>query len=153
MINTLPFMIGIGIFCAIAATVVLFILVLPDKKRERLPKVLKIVHDLFNFKSLMIEKILQALYVFSTLACVLVGFFMLFGFRVYDGYFADYSMWYGGYGLLVMLLGPIIIRVIFEAMMMFILLVKNTIEINNKLKGQTEEPVKFEAPAEAPTEE
>lgn len=148
MFSTTSFMVGLGIFTAIAATVVLFIFVLPDKKRENLPKFLKTAHDLFTFKSLLIEKMLQALYVFSTAACIFVGFFLLFGFNVYNGYYYNNTTWFGGYGILIMLIGPIVVRLVFEVMMLFVLLVKNTIQINNKLKSQVEEPEKAEEVSE-----
>ncbi len=55
-------------------------------------------------------------------------------FSGYDSYYGSRS--FAGQGLLTMLLGPIIIRIFFEFMMLTILLVKNVIEINNKLKNQ-----------------
>lgn len=139
-INTVPFFAIVGLLTAIAATVLLFIFVLPEKKHEKLPKFLKVVHDIFNMKDLLLESILRLLYVFSSLACVCGGIFMLFGFQVYDSGYYSYSQWYGGYGLLIAILGPIALRIVFEAMMMFILLVKNTIQINKKLKNQNETP-------------
>ncbi len=147
-INTMPFMVGLGIFCAVAATVLLYIFILPEKKREKLPKVLKIVHDIFNFKDLMLEMILKALYVFSSVACVIVGVLMIFGFSIYTSSWSGdtYTTWYGGWGILLMIGGPIVLRLVFEAMMMFVLLVKNTIEINKKMpkEVEAEEPVAIE---------
>lgn len=138
MFSTIGLMSVLGVLTAIAATVLLYIFVLPEKKRENLPKILKILHDIFTFKSLFIETVLRALYVFSTALCVFTGFFMLFGFEVHKFYYYNHTTWMGGYGILIMLLGPIVIRLVYEAMMMFILLVKNTIQINNKLKDQNE---------------
>ena len=43
----------------------------------------------------------------------------------------------GGYGLLIIILGPIAIRLSYELMMMAILLLKNVISINHKLADQT----------------
>lgn len=137
MINTLTIVRILGVTLALAATILLFIFILPDKKREKLPSILKLVHDIFNFKTLFLEKILQALYVFATMSCICVGFMMLFGFSSHYGNVS----WYGGRGLLLMILGPIAIRIIFEASMLFILLVKNVIQINNKLKNQNENTV------------
>ena len=137
-INTIPFFTVVGLLTAIAATVLLFIFVLPAKKREGLPKVLKIVHDIFNMKDLLLESILRMLYVFSSVACVFVGVFMVFGFEIYDSGRYTYTNWAGGYGILLAILGPIALRIVFEAMMMFVLLVKNTIQINKKLKDQND---------------
>lgn len=138
-INTIPFFSVIALLTAIAATVLLFIFVLPAKKREGLPKLLKVIHDVFNMKDLLLESILRVLYVFSSLACVFWGVFMIFGFQIYDSGRYSYTNWAGGYGILVAILGPIALRIAFELVMMFVLLVKNTIQINKKLKDQNEE--------------
>ena len=124
---------------AIVATILICIMVLPENKRESLPKFFQILQDIFNFKSLLIEKILKVLYTFSTLFCVFVGFFMLFSFNSSDIFGYTQTSWAGGSGLLLMILGPIVVRLAYEVLMMFILLVKNTIEINNKLKNKNDD--------------
>lgn len=133
----------LGLISALVCTILVCILVLPEKKRPSLNGFFKSLHDIFNFKQLLIEKILKFCYVFSTLYCLTTGFFMLF--MVEKSYSYSYfgssyveKEWVGYYGLLVMLLGPIFVRIIFEVSMMFILLVKNVIQINNKLKNQNE---------------
>ena len=139
--NTLPVVLIIAAVLTIVATVLLYIFVLPEKKRDSLPKIGQIVHDILHFKSLFIEKIIRFFYVLSTVWCVLTGFFMLFGFRSYiDYYYGYYSNtdWYGGYGLLLMILGPVAVRIVYETIMMGILLVKNVIQINNKLNVTNE---------------
>ena len=50
----------------------------------------------------------------------------------------SFGVWLGGLGLLLMILGPIAIRLVYELLMMMVILVKNVIEINNKLKNQNE---------------
>lgn len=126
------------VILAIVATVLAFVFIVPDKKREKLNKFWKFVHDTVNFKYLIIEKILQAMYIFATSATILTGFFMLFyvekGYSY--GYYYRSPTWYGGYGLLVMILGPIVIRILYELGMMLVLLVKNVIQINNKMKAE-----------------
>ena len=115
----------IALMFAIIGTVLAFVFILPANRRGALPGFFVFIHDTFNFKSLILEYILRALYVFSTLFVILYGFFMIFTFS---------SASLGGF--LMMILGPIVIRIIFEGSMMFILLVKNTIEINNKLSNK-----------------
>lgn len=122
----------VAFILAIVAVVLAFIFITPEKKRPKLNKFGQFVHDTLNFKYLIVEKILQALYMFFTAYVILTGFFMLF--MVEDGYFED--RWLGGYGLLVMIVGPIAIRLVYELLMMAVLLVKNVISINNKLKNQ-----------------
>ena len=52
-------------------------------------------------------------------------------------FWVDYG-YQGWVGLLVMILGPIVERLMFEACMMFVLLVKNTMEIKKKLYNETD---------------
>jgi len=125
----------------------------PDKKRAKLPGILKSVHDLVNFKYLFVEKVLQALYIFSTALVLLLGFFMLFYVKegVDYGFYKTDDVWYGGYGLLLMLLGPVVLRLVYELILMFVLLVKNTMQINKKLPAsEVVEEEKKEEPAPIP---
>ena len=113
---------------AIAATVLAFVFIVPEKRREKLNAFGKFLHDTCNFKYLVVEKLLQALYIFSTALVILNGFFLLFQ--------SVYGHWLGGYGILIMVVGPIVLRLLYELLMMVVLLVKNVIGINNKLKNQ-----------------
>lgn len=121
---------------ALVATVLAFIYVVPEKRREKLGAFGKFLHDTCNFKYLMVEKILQALYIFTTAAVIIFGVLMLF--RTEYNYWTGDRIWMGGYGLLIIILGPIAIRLSYELMMMAILLLKNVISINRKLKNQNE---------------
>lgn len=136
--DTLSIVLIIAATLTVVATVLLYIFVLPEKKRDSLPKIGQIVHDILHFKSLFIEKIIRFFYVLTTVWCVLTGFLMLFGITTYESYYYSHTEWYGGYGILLMILGPIALRVIFETIMMGILLVKNVMQINNKLKVSDE---------------
>lgn len=126
MMAILPF--ALGALATVITTIILCITVVPDKKRDKLKGFGRTLNDIFNFRSLLIEAIIKFFYVLSTTACVVMGFFSLF--LVVDG------DWYGWVGLIAMIIGPIAVRLAFEACMLFILLVKNTISINNKLKDQ-----------------
>lgn len=66
-----------AILFAIAATVLAFIFIVPEKRREKLNAFGKFLHDTCNFKYLVVEKLLQALYIFATSLVILNGFFML----------------------------------------------------------------------------
>ena len=109
---------------ALGGTVVAFIFIMPESRRPTLPQPLAMLHDILNFKSLLLEYIMKALYVINTLFVLIYGFFLIFTFSA-----ASFV------GLGMMIIGPIIVRVIYEGCMMFILLVKNTIEINKKMNG------------------
>lgn len=127
----------IATILAIAATVVAFVMIVPESKREKLGRFGKFLHDAVNFKFLIVEKILQALYIFVTAYVILCGFFMLFmAPETWTG-----RHWLGGYGILLMVLGPIVVRMCYELLMMVILLVKNVISINRKLKNQNDSNV------------
>ena len=141
----------ISFLLAIVATVLAFVLIVPEKRRETLNAFGRFLHDTFNFKYLIVEKILQALYIFATAYTILGGFFMLFQTTpaYSDFYGTSYgSSWLGGYGILVMIVGPIIIRLVYELLMLIIILVKNVISINSKLKNQNGDMQKdfFSAP-------
>ena len=106
-LNTLGTLGLIALVLAIAATVLAFIFIVPAKRRDQMGKFGKFLHDTCNF---------------------LIGFFMLFC--------TDWNGWMGGKGILLMILGPIGVRVTYELLMMAVLAVKNIISINNKLRNQ-----------------
>lgn len=137
--------ITIGIVFALAAVIALYITVMPKKKDGKFDKgILQWLHNYFHFKTLYIEAILKFVFALVTFLCIFVGFFMLFG--KIDTWFGTKSTFF--YGLLLMIGGPVISRLIYEFMMLTILLVQNVIEINRKLKteetaaenGHTPEP-------------
>lgn len=125
----------IAVVLAIAATVLAFIFIVPEKRREKLNAFGKFLHDLCSFKFLVVEKILQALYIFSTAFIILYGVLQLF--NVQKDYWTGASRWMGGTGLLCIIVGPIAVRLSYELMMMAVLLVKNVISINRKLADET----------------
>lgn len=128
-------MLIIALVLALAATVLAFIFIVPEKKRAQMGAFGKFLHDTCNFKYLMVEKILQALYIFTTAAVIVFGVLMLF--RTEYNYWTGERVWMGGIGLLIIVLGPIVVRLSYELMMMAILLLKNVISINRKLADQT----------------
>lgn len=144
----------IGAIAALVCTILSLVLITPASKRPTLPKFFQALHDIFNFKALLIEKILKFFYILSTLGCIFIGFFMLFsGYETYDyGFYGMEKKFQSmaGVGFLVMIVGPIVIRLAYEGIMLIIIAVKNVIEINNKLKNQNEnenKPARAAAPA------
>lgn len=140
-INTVGFMSFVALVATIVLTILAYKHIVPEKKRAGLNKLGQFLSDVFNFKFLIIEKLLQFLYVLCTIACVCFGVCMILGFSVYhSSYFNEtYTEWYGIYGILFAILGPIAVRLAYESLMLGLLLVKNVIQINKKLKSQTEE--------------
>ncbi|MBQ1847293.1 MAG: hypothetical protein II135_04735 [Clostridia bacterium] len=119
---------------ALILSVLAFVLIMPKSKRDGLNKFFRWVYDLFHFRFLILEYIIKGLYVISTIGSICFGFFLLFsGYESYSS-FTGYSFQsYALQGLIIMIGGPIAIRIVFELIMMFILVVKNTSEINMKM--------------------
>lgn len=145
MINTYPVMMVIAAIVAVAATVLTMIFIVPEKHLPKLGKFGKFLHDAVNFKFLIVEKLLQVLYILSTCLCVFSGLFSLLGFQISFEY--QYFHWFGGQGLLTLLVGPIVVRLVYELLMMALLLVKNVIQINGKLKGEGDSESVFSVPS------
>ncbi|MBO4432697.1 MAG: hypothetical protein J5852_04100 [Clostridia bacterium] len=127
----------LALLAAIAAVVLAFIFITPEKKREKLSGFGKLLHDIITCKFFIIEKILQALYIFATAFTVILGVILLFYVQRIP--FASINHWYGGYGIALMILGPIIARVIYELAILLVSLVKNVTSINRKLKSENED--------------
>lgn len=146
-INTVPFIAFIAIIATLGLTVLAYIFIIPEKKRAGLPKLGQFIHDIFNFKFLIVEKVLQFFYVLCTIACICMGISMVMGIQIYYSSYFDklYTEWYGIYGLLLALIGPFAVRLVYEVAMLGLLLVKNVIQINKKLKNQTDE-AEYEMP-------
>lgn len=144
---------GFGIFITLALTiagmVLLYLKIIPKNNGKPLPnKFFQALHDYFNFKKLYIEEVLKFLFTLLTVAfiaggvsTILMSFFGIFknieylikGYVTF-GYIAGSFFGDVFAGILTAIIGPIVIRLSYEGIMMFILLVKNVIEINNKTK-------------------
>lgn len=144
----------IGIVLAVAATIFICVRVLP-KKYDGRPnsKFLQFLHDFFNFKTFYIEALTKFIFVLLTCLCIFVGFLLMFGKFEYYGYFGmTFTQSTFLYGLGIMLLGPLVLRVTYEFVMMAILLVQNVIDINRKMKAPAATAASF-APADNEAEE
>lgn len=126
----------LGFICALLATILLYIFVLPNRKNGKLPRFFQFLRDVLTFKKLYLELILRTLYIFSTCICIFWGFFLLFSREEYY----SYGVFGGSYsestfveGLIILILGPILLRIVYEFAMLLILAVKNLMEINHKM--------------------
>ena len=111
---------------AVVLTALLAVLVLPKHKDGKLPAFFQLLFDAFTPKTLLLEKILQVLNVFFSLVAVLLGLVLIF-----QGLFANTTLLM--MGLLLLLLGPLLCRVGYELILLRIMQVKATREINRKL--------------------
>lgn len=138
---------------AVVLTALLAVLVLPKHKDGKLPAFFQLLFDAFTPKTLLLEKILQVLNVFFSLVAVLLGLVLIF-----QGLFANTTLLM--MGLLLLLLGPLLCRVGYELILLRIMQVKATREINRKLsflvpegaaQAAEEEDLREEPEKEAPT--
>ncbi len=117
----------IFLVAALAGGIVLYCLVFGKKKDGHYKGFMKWLYDFVHFRILTIEVIAKVLYLISAIAVTLTSFLQ----------FAN-----GLIGLLLcplqIILGNILVRIVYEFSVMAILLVKNTNEINAKLKNQNE---------------
>lgn len=145
---------GLGAVAGLVLTILLYIKVMPKKMDGNFAnKKLQLLHDFFHFKKLYLEEVLRFSYVLATVSTVCIGALTMlsytetYSFSYYSGATTHKESNFLA-GLLIVVLGPIALRLAYEGLMMFILLVKNTIEINNKLGApkKAEEPVAPVAP-------
>ena len=108
----------IAFIIAIAAGIMIYFMFVKDNKpvSEKLQK----LKDLLDFKTMLIEPILKIVYIIATV------FIILFSFGLISLNFVSF--------LMVLILGPIAIRIIYELMMINIMIWKNTKEINDNIK-------------------
>ena len=146
--------ITIGAILAVLATFIVYIRVMPEKNYHRLSSFGKWISDVFNFRALLLETLIKLSYVICTMFCIFGGFFMLFSKVEYGDFYVSYSRSFAGEGLALMIAGPIVVRIVYEFLMMTIILVKNVVDINKKMlvksgdKAVAAPDVKEQAPEE-----
>lgn len=119
---------GVGIWMIIAAIIsivggILLYFLFVKAKEEPKGKFLKWLKDFLTFKVMWIEPILKVVYYIATIFIILNSF----SFLSLGGY--GVMMW-----LLTLILGPVILRVAYEATMMFIMIWRNTRDIAENTK-------------------
>lgn len=131
--NILSILMPISAIVAVLATVffgILFIGVNKEKRWEN-SRFGSFLYDTINFKSLLIDKIMKVLYIFLNCFCIMAGV-ILFFFGIYF-VIAEGSWAPLGISLLMIIVGPIALRIVYEVLMMGIMLVQNVVEINRKM--------------------
>lgn len=129
---------------AAAATGLLLTLVLPKERDGDLPWFFQRLHDLFNPKTLVIEKILKLFYVFFTCLSVLTGVVFVF-----EGLFHLPLL---AAGLFLAVVAPLLLRGLYELLLLLVLQVKTTREIDAKLARLLREAPPQPAPPPQPPE-
>ena len=123
---------GAGIWMIIAAILaivggILVYFLFVKAKTEPKGKFGKWLKDFLSFKVMWIEPILKVVYYIVTIFIVLYSFTFFGMFNLMGG--MAFLMW-----LLTLILGPIIIRIIYEMSMMFIMIWRNTKDIADNTK-------------------
>ena len=119
---------GAGIWMIIAAIIsivggILVYFLFVKAKDEPKGKFLKWLKDFLTFKIMWIEPILKVVYYIATIFIILNSF----SFLALGG--TGVLMW-----LLTLVLGPVILRVLYESTMMFIMIWRNTRDIAENTK-------------------
>ncbi len=153
----MTFAIVVGIIASVVLTIMLCLKVLPEKYSGTFEKKpLQFIHDYFNFKKLYLESVMKVLFTLASVLCIVCGLLMatvgnIFEVIDYIGtairyeYFSMGGLFrilasnlFGGLGIAVV--SPIVLRLVYEGIIMFILLVKNVIDINKKLDRKADAP-------------
>ena len=128
----------LGGLAGLILTIILYIKILPKKLDGTFTNSkAQWLHNFFHFKKLYLEEIIRFTYVLSTVTCVCVGACLVLGYQEVWGWRTTTRESTALIGIIVMVVGPIALRLTYEGIMMLILLVKNTMEINNKLPDAT----------------
>lgn len=128
----MPFI--IMLLASIVLTILVFFFVMPARKDGTFGNpFLQFVHNYFNFKKIYIESVLKFIFVFMTLLCILGGFAVIVSPLFIEHMDSDFIGVFIIGGLLLMTAGPVLMRLLYEGMMMSILQLKNVVDINNKI--------------------
>ncbi len=115
----------IAVIAALIGTAALFVLVLPERRRRSLPPALRMVADFLNMRSLLLEGILKAVYVFLNLLMILAGIIAMF--TVENGF---------AVGIVMIIAGPFVLRVFHETLMLRLVTLKTLQEIRSMMAGR-----------------
>lgn len=109
----------IAFIIAIIGGIVLYFLFINDKKTEK-NKYLQEIKEFFGFKKMLIEDLLKIIYL------ILAIFITLYSFELIRESFIAF--------IFTLLIGNLVLRLIFESILVNIMIWKNTNEINKKMK-------------------
>lgn len=111
----------IAAILAIAGGIVLFCLFLRKAKSEKFNKFVAYLHDFLNFRTLWLDTIIRITYLILALFITLYSLGLLF-----TGSFIGFIM--------TLIIGNLSLRIVYELANLILILVRNTNDINKKLK-------------------
>lgn len=110
----------ISVIIAVAGGILLYFLFLSPKSQGKFTGFLGWMYDFLSFKKLVLNTVLNVLYLILACFITLMGFFTLF-----------VSF---GSGLMLLVMGNILLRLSYEIILAFLIMCQNTSEINHSLK-------------------
>lgn len=119
----------IALILAIIGGILVYFLFVRSKTEPK-GKFAKWLKDFLSFKVMWIEPILKVLYYFATIFVILISFSYFGMFNIMGG--MAFLMF-----LLTLVLGPIVVRIVYEATMMFIMIWHNTRDIAEQTKKKS----------------
>lgn len=110
----------IAVVVALCGAILIFALFLTKKNEKKFTGFIKWLYEFLSFNKLTIETVLKFTYVFAALYLTIASFSLI-----------STSFWLF---LVVLVLGNVGLRVIYEMLLLFILMYHNIVEINKKTK-------------------
>lgn len=110
----------ISFVIAVAGGILVYFLFLNKSEEKKLTKFGRWLSNLLHFKILLSETLLKILYVVSTMYLTLLSF----------GYISQNFLTF----ILLITIGNVLLRIIYEFLIVNLLISKNTTQINNKIK-------------------
>ena len=105
---------------ALAGAIVIYFTFLSSKNDKKFTGFTGYLFDFLSFKKLFLEDILKIMYLFCALFITVLSLYLIS---------IDFVSF-----LVTLILGNILVRVAYEGIILLIMLYKNVVEINNKLK-------------------
>lgn len=119
-----------GAIIGIILSFVVFFGFMPKKYENRFHGIFGWLYDYLNFKNFIIESLLKFFYVLGACVCTMVGIFNILCLQLVTGF-----------GVLIF--GNLILRILYEFVLMMVLICRNVTEINKKLGGGVGDNVLF----------
>lgn len=111
----------ISFVIAVAGGILVYCLFLNKSEEKRLTKFGRLLSNLLHFKILLSDQLLKILYIVSTMFLTLISF----------GYIGQNFLTF----ILLLTVGNVILRIIYEFLIVNLLISKNTTQINDKIKN------------------
>ena len=109
------------VILALVAAIVTYVIFLSKKNENRFSGFVGWLYDFLSFRKLAVEAILIVLYIFAAILITVMGLFSLFQEPYIIG------------GICIIIFGNIILRILYEFLIIQILICKNTSDISKKL--------------------